>query len=177
VVVFQFVPEKSLDRITNLPGTEAGETGEGSNSSENRAYTWHLSIDLFQHNPILGVGMGNWQLFRFLNDPAHAAGSPHSSYLLALVEGGLVGLSGFLGLFWFTWINFRFAGRYILHRESALSSLRWILRSAIASFYVLVFFSLFADLWQLVILFWLVGLSIVLRRLVEQDIAAQAAAY
>jgi hypothetical protein len=39
-----------------------------------------------------------------------------------------------------------------------------------------VFFSLFADLWQLVILFWLVGLGIVMRRLVEQTAFEQSLA-
>jgi hypothetical protein len=39
---------------------------------------------------------------------------------------------------------------------------------------VLVFFSLFADLWQMVILFWLVGLGIVMRRLVEQTALQEA---
>jgi len=176
VVVFQFVPEKSLERITNLPGTQAGETGEGSGSLENRAYTWGLAIDLFQHNPILGVGMGNWQLFRFLNDPSHAAGSPHSSYLLTLVEGGILGLGGFLALLWCTWRNFRYAERQLPYAGYELARLSWILRSAKASFIVLVFFSLFADLWQLVILFWLVGLSIVIRRLIEQSADAEALA-
>ena len=42
---------------------------------------------------------------------------------------------------------------------------------------MLIFFSIFADLWQLVILFWLVGISIVVRRMVEQTLEQEAFAY
>ena len=177
MVAIQFVPEKSLERITNLPFTQAGETGEGASSLENRAYTWTVGLDLFRENPILGVGIGNWALVRFIEDPGHSAGSPHSSYLLALVEGGLLGLAGFLGLLWCTWRNIRFAEPYVTHPDSPLAHIAWVLKGVKTSLLVLVFFSMFADLWQLVILFWLVGLGIVLRRLVEQAELEEPLAY
>jgi len=174
-LLIQFVPEKSWERITNLPFT--GESSElGSSSVERRQYTWEIAIDLFRENPVLGVGIGNWELARFLRDPTHSTGAPHSSYLLALVEGGVFCLAGFLALLWRTWRNLRIAEYYATDPESPLADLAWVVKAAKVSLLVLVFFSLFADLWQLVILFWLVGLSIVMRRLVEES-AAGAVVY
>ena len=176
VVAIQMVPEKSLERITNLPFTQGGETGEGAGSLENRAYTWGVGLDLFIEHPIIGIGMGNWALVRFINDPGHSAGSPHSSYLLALVEGGILGTGGFLALIWRAWRNIRFAEPYVTQPGSPLANLTWVLKGIKASILVLVFFSMFADLWQLVILFWLVGTSIVFERVVLETFPEAAAA-
>jgi hypothetical protein len=76
-----------------------------------------------------------------------------------------------------TWNNFRFAETWIRAANGPLSDLLWIVKAAKASLLVLLFFSLVADLWQLVILFWLVGLGIVLRRLVERAQREEAFAY
>jgi O-antigen ligase len=177
VVLIQFVPEKTMERLTNLPFTQGGEEGVGASSLERRQYTWEIAFELFRENPILGVGIGNWELARFLKDPAHATGAPHSSYLLALCEGGVFCLTGFLLLLWQTWSNLRFAEPYLSDPSFPLANLKWVIKSTKASFMVLVFFSLFADLWQLVIIYWLVGLSIVMRRLVEQAAIEEAFAY
>jgi O-antigen ligase len=177
LLLVQVVPQKSLERITNLPLTEAGETGVGSGSLERRQYTWQIAFEMFRENPILGVGIGNWELARFLKDPTRSVGAPHSSYLLALVEGGIFCLFGFLLLLWRTWRNLRYAEQYVRDPEFPLSFLYWVIRSAKVSFIVLIFFSIFADLWQLVILFWLVGLGVVMRRLVDQTLIEEAPAY
>jgi O-antigen ligase len=176
-VVVQFVPEKSLERITNLPGTEAGERGEGAASLERRQYTWDVAVDLFQKNPVLGVGMGNWAVARFLSDPGRSAGSPHNSYLLASVEGGIFCLAAFLALLWRTWRDLRIAEKYVCDPASPLGDIGWIVKTAKVSFLVLVFFSLVADLWNLVFLFLLVGTGVVARRLAEQSARAEALAY
>lgn len=176
MVAIQIVPQKALERITNLPFTQAGETGAGAASLERRAYTWTVGFDLFRENPILGIGMGNWALVRFINDPSHSAGSAHNSYLLALIEGGLLGLSGYLALLWCAWRNLRFAEPYVTRPGSPFAHIAWVLKGAKASLLVLIFFSMFADLWELVILFWLVSISIVLSRFVEQAMLEEALA-
>ena len=168
IAVIQFVPSRSLDRITNLPLTQAAESGEGSGSLERRQYTWTVAWELFLDNPVLGVGMGNWEVARFMKDPARSTSAPHSSYLLALVEGGVFCLLAFLVLLWRTWRNIRFAESHLSDPQHPLADLLWIVKASKTGFLVLVFFSIFADLWQLVILFWLVGLAIVIRRLIEQ---------
>ena len=171
-MAIQFVPEKNLERITNLPGTTAA-SDLGSGSVERRQYVWGIAYELFLQSPIVGVGMGNWDVARFLHDPKRSTGSPHSSYLLALVEGGIFALALMLYLLWCTWDNLRWAERYLVDPRFPLASLAWVVKAAKASLLVLIFFSLFADLWQLVILFWLVGLSIVIRRMVEQVLAGK----
>ena len=168
LVAFAFVPERTLQRLTTLPGTSAAETGEGSGSLERRQYTWGIAWEVAKEDPFLGVGMGNWEVARFLKDPTQSTAAPHSSYLLALVEGGLFCLGGFLVLLWQTWRDLRVCDLHMRDPSSPLAPLLWIVKSCEVSFFVLVFFSIFADLWQLVIIFWLVGLGIVMRRMVDQ---------
>jgi O-antigen ligase len=170
LAVFQFVPERTLARLTNLPGTSAAATGEGASSLQRRQYTWEIAWELARESPFLGVGMGNWEIARFLKDPTKSTGAPHSSYLLVLVEGGFFCLTGFLVLLWQTWRNLRVCDLHMRDPSFPLAHLLWIVKSCEVSFVVLVFFSMFADLWQLVILFWLVGLGIVMRRMVEQAV-------
>ncbi|MFQ5664902.1 MAG: O-antigen ligase family protein [Candidatus Binatia bacterium] len=177
MLVLRFVPAKSLERITNLPGTQAGRTGEGAGSLQRRQYAWRIAIDMARESPFLGVGMGNWEVARFLRDPTRSTGAPHSSYLLALVEGGAFCLTGFLVLLWRTWRNLRISEDYLSDPAFPLADLLWIVKSAKVSLVVLVFFSIFADLWQLVILFWLVGLGIVIRRMVERTALEEIVAY
>ncbi|MBI3782718.1 MAG: O-antigen ligase family protein [Deltaproteobacteria bacterium] len=177
LLVIQFVPQRALDRITNMPGTAAAQQGEGSGSLERRQRTWEIALDLFTDSPVFGVGMGNWEVARFLKDPAHSTSAPHSSYLLALVEGGILCFAAFMYLLWQTWRDLQLVERRMRDAGSGLSELLWIVKSAKVSFVVLIFFSAFADLWQLVILFWLVGLAIVMRRLVEQHDLREAVAY
>jgi O-antigen ligase len=178
VLVVQFTPEKTLERITNMPFTEGGRSGLGASSLERRQYNWEQALEMFRQNPVLGVGIGNWELARFLQDPTRATGAPHSSYLLALCEGGIFCLLGYLMLLWRCWRNIEFAEHYMDDPSFPLAgSLRWVVKSTKANFVVLVFFSLFADLWQLVILFLLVGLSVVVRRMVEQTLREEAFAY
>jgi O-antigen ligase len=173
VLVLQLVPEKTFERITNLPFTQSGDTGLGAGSLARRMYGWDVAFQLFKRHPFIGVGIGNYELTRYLNDPARATTPAHNSYLMTLVEGGLVSLAALLYLLWRTWRNLRSAGRYV-SAPGPLSSLKWVVQSAEVNLLVLVFFSAFADLWQFVVLFWLVGLGIVLRRLVEQQALEEA---
>ena len=176
LLVVEITPQKSLERITNLPFTQGGEEGEGAGSLSRRAYTWEIAADIFRDNPVLGVGIGNWDLARYLKDPTQSLAAPHSSYFLALCEGGILCLSAFLILLWRCWRNIRFAERFVEDPNFAipeLSDLRWIIKSTKTDLFVLIFFSAFADLWQLVIVFWLVSIGIVLRRMFEQAAWAQ----
>ena len=168
IIAFQVVPERSLERLTNLPGMSSAENGEGAGSLERRQYTWGIAWEVAKEDPFLGVGMGNWEVARFLRDPTQSTAAPHSSYLLALVEGGIFCLGGFLVLLWQTWRDLRVCDLHMRDPSSPLAPLLWIVKSCEVSFFVLVFFSIFADLWQLVIIFWLVGLGIVMRRMVDQ---------
>lgn len=175
ILVIQLVPEKTYDRITNLPFTHGGESGEGAGSLQRRAYGWKVAFQMFKRHPFIGVGIGNYELTRYLTDVTHDTTPPHSSYILAVVEGGLVCLTGFLLLLWRTWANLRFVERHVRDPASPLASVTWVASSAQVNLVVLAFFSMFADLWQYVIIFWLIGISVVLRRLVEQSLTHELA--
>jgi hypothetical protein len=168
VVAVQFVPERNLERILNLPGTEEASVGEGEASLERRQYSYVLAWDLFKENPILGVGMGNWAVVRFIRDPARSAGSPHNSFLLALVEGGPFVLIGFIVLLWYTWRDIRIAEYYVRLPEFPLAYLTWIVKATKVSLIVFVFFAIVADLFNLVLLYMLIGFAVAMRRIVEQ---------
>jgi len=71
----------------------------------------------------------------------------------------------------------RFAESYVTDPRFPLANLAWIVKALKVSLLVLIFSSLVADLWQLVILFLLVGFGIVIRRLVEQTLLHEMPAY
>lgn len=168
VVAVQFVPQRNLERILNLPGTESANVGEGEASLERREYTWVVAWQLYKESPVLGVGMGNWAVVRFLQDPGRSAGSPHNSFLLALIEGGPLVLIGFLLVLWYTWRDVRIAEYYVRLPEFPLAYLTWIVKATKVSLVVFTFFALVADLFNLVLLYMLIGFAVSLRRIVEQ---------
>lgn len=178
VMVVQFVPERSLERITNIPIAGIETTYEGGTSVERRSYAWEVAYDLWRENPpLIGVGMGNWPVARFLSDPARLAGAPHNSHLLALVEGGPIVALLFIFLLWNTWRSLTYSLHYVTLPGFPLAELTWVVKTARVSLVVFTFFTLVADLYNLVILFLLVGTSIVVRRQVEQVVQRQSLAY
>ncbi|HUI26018.1 MAG TPA: hypothetical protein VL403_08010, partial [Candidatus Kryptonia bacterium] len=65
-----------------------------------------------------------------------------------------------------TWANLSEAQRLLPNRGS-LRDIYWIVKGARVGVLTIVAFSAFADLWQSVILFWLIGLGVTLRRYAE----------
>lgn len=169
VLVAQFVPERNLERIVNLPGVPGADSDEGGGSLERRQYVWEIVPEMIGANPFLGVGMGNWAIARFLTDPAYQTTSAHNSFLLALVEGGMLCLGGFVLLFTRVWRNLRAAERYITAPGSPLGELTWVVKTVKVNFVVFLFYSWIADIWSLVTMFLLVGLSVVMYRLVQES--------
>ena len=164
VLIQEVVPEQALDRITNIPGlsrTDANSVGEGS--LQRREYTYKIGFDIWKKAPLVGVGPGNWSYVRFLNDPLRSSAAAHNSYMAALAEGGLITLVLYLVLFYVTVRDLLRCEqtRAIVERARA-DGLEWLLgatRICLMSFMV---FSLFADLWDLVFSYFLVGVSAVL---------------
>ena len=93
-----------------------------SESSENRMIYWETASRMALHNPILGVGFGNYPNFfdvyapRFLEYGNRTA---HSSWFLVLGEAGPVGLLLFIGLFIY---SFKQAWKMRLDRPEFLLS-------------------------------------------------------
>lgn len=165
MLVVRAAPEKSIERLSSLPGLESSESDLGAGSVERRGYTAALAVELAQRNPLFGVGVGNWEITRYLTDPAHHVTPPHSAVLLALAEGGIVTLVLYIILLTRTL-------RHFLDSASALSGpehsgyVQWMAKSLRASFIVFLAMSLVGDLWLNILFYWFVGLGVTLSRVI-----------
>jgi hypothetical protein len=166
VLVLQVVPEKNLERLGNLPGSAASAGTVGTGSLERRAYAFEIGYEIARENLLLGVGAGNWEIVRFMRDPARSTAPPHSSVLLAMAEGGIFCLLSFVALFWYTFQNLSVA-QQLLPPARRVRDLNWIVSGARTGVIAIAVFSVVADLWQSIVLFWLIGLGIVVRRYAE----------
>ncbi|MFN8643958.1 MAG: O-antigen ligase family protein [Candidatus Binatia bacterium] len=168
VLISEMVPPEAFERLGNLPGLSRDDgmgSAEGEGSLQRRSYTYKLGVELWEKAPIIGVGPGNWPLVRFMNDPLRSAAAPHSSYLQALVEGGVVSLALYLALFA---IAVRDLVRCERSPEAMAAAKRdgldWVVAATRICLITLMVFSLFADLWYLVFAYFLIGLACVLTQ-------------
>jgi putative inorganic carbon (HCO3(-)) transporter len=67
-----------------------GEMGSGDHSAMGRVYAWILALELLAMNPVFGIGAKHFLDFHYL--------TTHNSYVLAMVENGIVGFIGYFGL-------------------------------------------------------------------------------
>jgi len=172
MLIVSVAPQKSLERITNLPGTEGTELGSGSIAR--RSYTASLALEVAEQNLLLGVGIGNWEINRYLSDPVHTVTPPHSSVLMALAEGGLVTLALYVLVLVRTLRNFLDTATVLTGPQHA-SSMQWIARTLRTSFMVFLAMSLVGDLWLNIIFYWYVGLGVVVARVVFEEVPAEEA--
>jgi hypothetical protein len=166
LMIGEMVPQEALDRLTNIPGI-AQDDGSGSDagegSAQRRAYTYRLGFDLWAKAPLIGVGPGNWPLVRFLNDPLRSAAAPHSSYMQALVEGGLAAFVLYVVLFYTTLRDlWRCEASPLAMAQAREDGVDWLLAATRICLLTFMIFSLFADLWDLVFAYFLLGLAAVL---------------
>lgn len=164
MLISQIVPEQALERIANIPGvTQNSEEGEGGGSIERRGYTYGVGLQIWRQAPIVGVGPGNWPYVRFITDPVRSAAAPHNSFLQALAEGGLLTLCLYLALFGVTVRDLLRCERSPTVMEVARrDDLAWLLTGTRIALVTFLIFSLFADLWDLIFSYFLIGLSAVL---------------
>lgn len=106
IVVVMFMalaaPDAYWERIKS---TADDATTEGGGTGAARLYTWGIGWEMFLHNPIIGVGQGNfpwtfeeYEDGRTWQDKSLAGRAAHSLYFTLLPELGLVGLVVFLGM-------------------------------------------------------------------------------
>jgi O-antigen ligase len=165
VLVLELVPPEAIERLSNIPGLhhDDGGAAEGEGSTQRRAYTYELGLQLAAKAPVIGCGPGNWPLVRFLNDPVRSAAAPHSSYLESLVEGGVVTLGLYLYLFYITVRDLlRCEASPIVMERARAEQLDWLLTGSRVCLISFMVFSLFADLWDLVFSYFLLGVAGVL---------------
>lgn len=94
-------PDKYWEEIGSTTSEETMEVGTGGE----RLYTWGIGWEMFLHNPIIGVGQGNfpwvfeeYQGDRTFNDRSLAGRMAHSLYFTLLPELGIIGFGLFLGM-------------------------------------------------------------------------------
>lgn len=178
MLIGQVVPEQALERIANIPGISAdADSGEGGGSIERRGYTYGVGLQIWEQAPLVGVGPGNWPYVRFITDPLRSAAAPHNSFLKALAEGGIVTLCLYLGLFWVTLRDLlRCERSRAVMAAAARDGLAWMVSGTRIAVVTFLIFSLFADLWDLIFAYWLIGIAAVLiQRYLPLALARQPA--
>ncbi len=155
----QMVPEANRERLSNIPGL-GEDVGEGSGSIERRGYTYGVGFNIWMESPLIGVGMGNWEMKRFTTDPLHSAAVPHNSFLLALAEGGVVGLGLYLVLFIQTIRGLmRIEQQPWAAARARGDGVYWLVTATRVCLICFMLFSMFSDLWELIFFYFLIGLG------------------
>jgi hypothetical protein len=169
LVFFLVLPPKSSERLLNF-STDQSERAEGWRSTQIRVETKDHAIEVFNDDPLLGVGPGNFRwLHRQLYPYSIAAGRPpHNSYLWAATEGGILAVCLYALLFFFIGRDIRAA-----HRRFSQDHPLWHVSRFLTGYLVIfLFFSTFADFWLEPHLYLLAGLSILVKRLATEGEAA-----
>ncbi len=87
LVLWQVVlPQRAIERIQSTQN----EYGELDESAERRIKIWEKSMEIFQENPVVGIGYGVFQYLGF------DLGDTHNIYVKILTEQGVVGMLVFL---------------------------------------------------------------------------------
>lgn len=162
VLVFFFVlSDMHRERLTNLnPFSQEAVSmrEEGSRSSQVRVATLGEALDIISQHPLTGVGLGN---FRWVNAYLHGSYKPpHNSYIWSAAEGGLFTTLLYLTLFGFLYTRVqKLRQKYKNHPQ--LPHLPDWLNLYLVLFF---FFSIFADVWLEVHIYFMISISIVLSR-------------
>jgi len=163
-VMLTVIPEENLERIENLNPFATGTHDVGSHSTERRVETVELGWRIFQDYPLFGVGLGNFrEVARQVYQDIYFR-PPHNSYVWSLSEGGIFCLLLYLLLFYVTWLDIR----WLQVSPAVPQDLRWIVAALGPCFWLLLFFSAFADIWLSPITYIILGLIIAMRHYVSQ---------
>ncbi len=162
-MMLTIVPQESLDRIENLNPMAEGHDSIGTHSTERRVETVGLGWNMFLENPLFGVGLGNFREVarQVYNDEFYRP--PHNSYIWALSECGIFAFVLFLWLFYSCIRDIRW-----LQRSPATpEDLHWIAAALEPTFYLLLFYSIFADMFLNPVTYILIVLTMVFKHYVR----------
>lgn len=159
------LPQPYVDRITNFFVTERGE--EGSGSLRARLQLLDVGLRMFVDHPITGVGIGNFRWVSVVDYQNTRPSALHNSYLLTMVEGGVVLFVLYMLLFWRTWRDLTLTR--LLSVQMPSLRLGWLVESTRAMFALFLIFSFFADVWHETIPYLIIGLATVLKRLYQDE--------
>jgi len=114
-----------------------------------RSQFWENSLQMFQEHPLLGVGLGNWQVYfpkyglgKFTNfeiaNGINTLQRPHNDFLQILCENGILGFIGYYFLF-----GLVFYFLFMLYKNSKSATEQWkyaFIFSGIVGFMLISFF-------------------------------------
>jgi len=158
------VPQENLARLRDLnPFVTKSEGGIASFSTERRVETVEQGWHMFRDHPFFGVGLGNFRPVskQVYQDPFFRP--PHNSYVWSLSVGAIFFLILYLLLFALTWRDIR----WLQASPAVPQDLRWITAALEPSFWLLLFYSAFADIWLSPITYILIMLVVVFKRYVS----------
>lgn len=171
-IAISIVPQQHLSRMTSF-GNDPTQR-EATKSIDERISNIKAAIHFVSiSNPLLGVGPGNFRWMRHLYyDHKHIA--THNGYLWALVTGGVGALALYLTLFWVTWKDLRWLEHQRLTEEGPPL---WLVKAVKTTFVLFLVFSMFAEIWLEILVFLLIGMTIVMKRLhmMASEMRGQAA--
>ena len=160
------LPEDLSKRLTSFNvRTEVLTDGvEASGSAEGRLQTAQAALRVWRYNPVLGVGIGNFNTERAATDPTGVVGPPHNSYLWALAEGGIVTFTMYILMFVWTFrrirdIEWEYEARF------GPVGLGWLVSAMRTGLMGFMFFSFFADMWHHVLFYIIIGTCLALIRM------------
>ena len=158
-----FLTDLARERLFNLNPFAAEQGVEGSRSSQVRMTTLNEAFTIIEAYPLTGVGLAN---FRWVNAIMHDSYKPpHNSYIWSAAEGGIPATILYLTLFGFLYTRIQRL-RPKFHEHPVIPYLPEFLNLYMI---LLFFFSIFADVWLEVHIYFIIAISLVLSRWVEEE--------
>jgi O-antigen ligase len=163
-IALALVPEHHFERMTDFFRTDRGESAA---SARNRLELLGIGARMFSDSPIAGVGLENFSRVSVSEYGSRHLSSLHNSYLLTLVEGGLLLFVPYVLLLRRLWVELRATARLAARQPGP--RLAWLVGAARAVLVLFLVFSFFADVWHEVFLFLIAGLIVAVGRLYPRD--------
>ncbi len=174
IIHFDIVPEDLQNKFTALGGVTGGLTQLEQGPLRARAYLINRGLDMFRQSPLFGIGMLRFRgeaLNQFGLIPGLAAMFPHNSYVLILAELGIVGmllLLAFIGSV--VWVGISNT------RKAQEPGLRYLQVGTLAAIFAsLAFFFTYGEILYTLNLWFAMGLTLAIRRVVQGEIEARGA--
>lgn len=155
-VVLALAALAPTDLLTRKTSFDPHQAEKGQDSLKNRINTVIAAIDLIVHDPVMGVGIGNFRSMKRTYYGLPREEGTHNSYLWAMLAGGVGALALYLYLLFRTYRMLRYLERW------GPRDLLWLARGLRVGLVLFIFFSTFADFWLTEMFPVAIGLPMVL---------------